>query len=66
MSAHEIKIELKDSEPLIWRRVVIPTEMTFEKLHMAIQLAMGWQDYHLYSFEIPDLNHKIVCDEEGY
>lgn len=66
MSAHEIKIELKDSEPLIWRRVVIPTEMTFEKLHFAIQLAMGWQDYHLYSFEIPDLNHKIVCDEEGY
>ena len=49
MGAHEIKIELKDSEPLIWRIVVIPTEMTFEKLHFAIQLAMGWQDYHLYS-----------------
>ena len=48
MSAHEIKIELKDSEPLIWRRVVIPIEMTFEKLHIAIQLAMGWQDYNLY------------------
>ncbi|HAJ93773.1 MAG TPA: plasmid pRiA4b ORF-3 family protein [Synergistaceae bacterium] len=66
MSAHEIKIELKDFEPLIWRKVVIPTEMTFENLHMVIQIAMGWQDYHLYSFEIPDINHKIVCDEDVY
>lgn len=45
---------------------MIPSEMTFEHLHMAIQVAMGWQDYHLYSFENADTNVKIVCDEESY
>ena len=66
MSTHQIKIELKDFEPLIWRRVLIPTGMTFKDLHMVIQIAMGWQDYHLYSFEIPNINHKIVCSKDGY
>lgn len=27
--------------------------MTFEGLHLAIQAAMGWQNYHLFSFRRP-------------
>jgi hypothetical protein len=33
MKAYQIKIELIDFEPLIWRRVVIPADVTFKRLH---------------------------------
>ena len=30
MKAYQIKIELVDSNPLIWRRVIIPADVTFK------------------------------------
>ena len=36
-----VRIELRDSDPLIWRQVEVPTSITL------IQIAMGWLDYHL-------------------
>ena len=44
MKAYQMKIELIDSEPLIWRRVIVPAEITFKRLHDTIQFAMGWWD----------------------
>lgn len=32
MKAYQIKIELMESNPLIWRRVVIPADVTFKRL----------------------------------
>ncbi len=66
MKAFQIKIELIDSEPLIWRRVVIPADVTFRRLHDTIQFSMGWRDYHLYEFEFPQEKLRITNDEESY
>lgn len=66
MKAYQIKIELIDSKPLIWRRVVIPADVTFKRLHDTIQFSMGWQDYHLYEFNFPQENLRITNDEESY
>lgn len=33
-----------------WRRVAIPADCTFEDLHLAIQRAFDFDNYHLYSF----------------
>jgi hypothetical protein len=30
----------------------VPAALTFEALHEVIQAAMGWQNYHLYDFEV--------------
>ena len=40
--------EIKD--PVVWRKVAIPLEITFHELHKIIQSAMGWGNQHLYSF----------------
>jgi len=47
---YQIKITIKDIEPPIWRRLLIPENITFYKLHKIIQAAFGWQDYHLFNF----------------
>lgn len=51
---YQFKITLKGIKPLIWRRILVPETYTFWDLHVAIQDAMGWLDYHLHEFEIID------------
>jgi hypothetical protein len=47
-----LKIELVDSMPLIWRRIVISGHASFATLHHVIQAAMGWHDAHLHEFRV--------------
>ncbi|MBI9084201.1 MAG: plasmid pRiA4b ORF-3 family protein [Desulfobacterales bacterium] len=49
---YQFKISLKEVSPLIWRRIHVPTVYSFWDLHVAIQDAMGWLDYHLHQFSI--------------
>lgn len=51
---YQIKISIKDIEPEIWRRIIIPSNITFYKFHKIIQTAFGWQDYHLFKFDFKD------------
>jgi hypothetical protein len=51
-NVYQFKITLKDSKPPIWRRIQVPENYSFWDLHVAIQDAMGWMDYHLHVFEI--------------
>lgn len=46
----QFKISLLRIEPEIWRRIQVPSDYTFWDLHVAIQDAMGWFDYHLHEF----------------
>jgi len=48
----QLKITLIGTNPPIWRRIQVPEYYTFYDLHVAIQDAMGWLDYHLHDFEI--------------
>ncbi len=47
---YQLKITLKWSKPPIWRRVVVRADMTLDRLHNVIQIAMGWTDSHLHQF----------------
>jgi hypothetical protein len=44
------RVELRDIAPPIWREIEVPGSYSFWDLHVAIQDAMGWQDYHLHAF----------------
>lgn len=67
---YQFRITLKGSKPPIWRRIQVPETYTFWDLHVAIQDAMGWKDYHLHVFEVVDpstvINVKIGIPEEEY
>ena len=49
-SIFQIKISLLDSDPLIWRRILVPSNFTLKKLHNVIQIVMGWENGHLHQF----------------
>ncbi len=48
----QLKVALRDIRPPIWRRIQVPATYTFWDLHVAVQDAMGWQDYHLHQFTL--------------
>jgi len=50
----QLLIVLANTDPLVWRRIQVPEAYSFWDLHVAIQDAMGWQDYHLHEFELVD------------
>ena len=48
---HQLKITLREvSEPPVWRRVLVPSDVTLADLHEVIQQAMGWENYHMHVF----------------
>lgn len=65
VKAYIIKITLVESNPLIWRRVIVPAEITFKSLHEVIQFSMGWLNNRLYDFNVNEEKLRITCDEEA-
>jgi hypothetical protein len=48
--AFTLTIRLEDIDPPVWRRVQVPASGTLADLHDVIQVAMGWEGYHLHKF----------------
>lgn len=61
-----VRIELVGSDPLIWRRVEVPTSVTLKTLHKIVQAAMGWFDYHFWEFRIAKRRYGLpMADDLG-
>jgi hypothetical protein len=43
-----LKITLDDVKPVVLRRIEVPLTLRLDRLHLAIQAAMGWTNSHLY------------------
>ncbi len=48
----QLKVRLLGISPMIWRRLLVPASMTLQELHGVLQVAMGWEGIHLFSFDI--------------
>ena len=59
-----LRIELNDSDPLIWRVVEVPTSITLKVLHDIVQVTMGWLDYHLWEIVIAGQAYGLPMDED--
>ena len=44
------------------RVVLVPASYTFEELHLSLQAAFGWKNYHMYEFNIGQ--ERISCTDE--
>jgi hypothetical protein len=58
ISVHVVKVNLYGAKPPVWRRLEIPSAMTLDLVHEVLQVAFGWEDFHLHGFE-------TVCGEFG-
>ena len=59
---YRIKITLERIAPPIWRRIEVPGDVTLAELHNLIQRAMGWEDCHMWSFQVEKINYEIETD----
>jgi hypothetical protein len=58
-----VRIELRHTDPLIWRQVEVPTSITLRVLHDIIQAVVGWFDYHLWEFTIGKQRYGLPMDD---
>ncbi len=54
IAVYQLKIVLPYIEPVIWRQLEVSGEATFSMLHDTIQVAMGWENCHLWAFYVGD------------
>ena len=57
---HQFLVVPAGTDPLVWRRIQVPEKYSFWDLHVAIQDAMGWLDYHLHEFRLLDAAEQSV------
>jgi len=59
-----IIVTLQDTEPVIWRKLLVRTDTTFYKLHRILQVAMGWTNSHLFEFNLEGFRLGELVDED--
>ena len=57
---YQLKIILMDINPVIWRRVLVPADITLDRLHLVIQTTMDWYDCPRHEFHTDDEKHYGV------
>jgi hypothetical protein len=50
-----LKITLDEVRPAVLRRIEVPFDIRLDRLHLAIQAAMGWTNTHLYEIRARDV-----------
>ena len=62
-AVYQIKVTLEGSKQLIWRRLLVPGDITLGDLHNIIQTAFGWWDSHLHQFIIGEVYFGVPHPE---
>lgn len=45
-----VRLSLDETKPPVWRRLLVPGDMTLDRFHAVVQETMGWYDCHLHQF----------------
>ena len=58
VQVYQLKITLQEIEPAIWRRFQVRRQVRLDRLHLMIQVAMGWTNSHLHEFLIKGQRYR--------
>lgn len=50
VEVYVVKVTLLDTSPPVWRRILVPRQITLRNLHRTLQTVMGWTNCHLHQF----------------
>lgn len=50
----EVRVDVVDSEPVIWRQLELRSSMSLDQVHRVLQTAFGWKNAHLHRFITDD------------
>ncbi len=54
-----LKVTLDDVEPKVLRRIEVPANIRLDRLHLALQAALGWTNSHLLEIRARDVGWGI-------
>jgi Plasmid pRiA4b ORF-3-like protein len=57
---YQLRVVLRGVSPLIWRRLLVPSDSSIADLHATLQLALGWSDEHLNRFVIHGREYGVA------
>lgn len=63
---YQIKITLRYSDPPIWRRFQVGSDITLGELHLIIQNLMWWWGEHLHEFRVGNIRYAPPSKEPGF
>ena len=52
VEVYVIKVTLLGISPPVWRRILVPRDITLHHLHRTLQTVMGWTNSHLHQFVV--------------
>lgn len=50
--ACRVRADINDSNPPIWRQLLVRSDLNLDVVHPVMQAAFDWDDYHLYRFAL--------------
>jgi hypothetical protein len=56
---YQLRIELQEIEPRIWRTILVPETLTLPRLDRVVQAAMGWTNSHLHAWRIDGKRYGV-------
>jgi hypothetical protein len=56
---YQFRVCLREISPAIWRRLLVRSDSAIADLHYTLQIAMGWDDFHLHQFIIHGKRYGI-------
>lgn len=62
-NTYQLKVTLIGSKPPIWRRILVPSNVTLDKLHIVLQVSMGWTNSHLHQFISEGVFYGVQDDD---
>src|SRR5208282_1539951 len=62
-SVFRLRIQLRDVNPVVWRRILVPGSIRMAKLSPILLAAMGWNNSHLHTFLIGDKRIGMCFDD---
>ena len=65
LNAVQLRVTLAEIDPPVWRRVIVPATWDLAQLHLVIQAAFNWWNYHLHEFGIGGLRFGDPEYDEG-
>lgn len=62
---YRLKVTLKKVRPPIWRRFLVPSDISLKRLHDCLQAVMPWSDSHMHQFEAKGVYYGVTDHDFG-
>ena len=58
-AVYQLRVVVRGISPMIWRRLLVPADITIAGLHTVVQTVFGWSGEHLHRFLIHGCEYGI-------